>query len=82
MLRRMLDPQFCVLANSTLSGVVVTKAPGAGVVDRIGRLTRPARTPLGRTGRPDDIRGVAVFVVSDDSQWMMGKQLMAAGRRR
>ncbi|WP_414720182.1 SDR family oxidoreductase [Trinickia sp.] len=41
-----------------------------------------SRTPLGRTGRPDDIRGVAVFVVSDDSQGMMGKQLMAAGRRR
>ncbi|HEY3536930.1 MAG TPA: hypothetical protein VGL01_05845 [Trinickia sp.] len=38
----MVDPQFCVLANSALSGVVVTKAPGAGVVDRIGRLTRPA----------------------------------------
>ena len=38
-----------------------------------------AQTPLGRTGKPDDIAHVAVFLASDDSRWMTGEQLVASG---
>jgi len=38
-----------------------------------------AQSPLGRTGRPDDIADVAVFLASNDSRWMTGEQLLATG---
>jgi 3-oxoacyl-[acyl-carrier protein] reductase len=57
-----------VLANSTLSGVVVKEGTRSGRRRSDMEAHAVSRTPLGRTGRPDDIRGVAVFVVSDDSQ--------------
>jgi 3-oxoacyl-[acyl-carrier protein] reductase len=38
-----------------------------------------ARTPLGRTGKPDDIADVAVFLASNDSRWLTGEQIAASG---
>ena len=38
-----------------------------------------ARTPLGRTGRPDDIAPVAVFLASDESRWVTGDTLTVSG---
>lgn len=38
-----------------------------------------ARTPLGRIGQPDDIARVAVFLASEESHWMTGEILVAAG---
>jgi 3-oxoacyl-[acyl-carrier protein] reductase len=40
------------------------------------------KTPLGRLGQPDDIARVAVFLASDDSAWMTGERLAAAGGYR
>jgi len=39
-------------------------------------------TPLGRLGRPDDIARVAVFLASDQSQWLTGQYLDASGGAR
>lgn len=41
-----------------------------------------AQTPLGRIGQPQDIASIAVFLASDDSNWMTGEQLLAAGGMR
>jgi 3-oxoacyl-[acyl-carrier protein] reductase len=38
-----------------------------------------ASTPLGRIGQPDDISRVAVFLAADDSGWLTGERLVAAG---
>jgi 3-oxoacyl-[acyl-carrier protein] reductase len=38
-----------------------------------------ARTPLGRTGQPDDIAPVAVFLASDESRWVTGDTLAVSG---
>ncbi len=38
-----------------------------------------AGTPLGRIGQPDDIARVAVFLASDDSAWLTGERIEAAG---
>jgi len=38
-----------------------------------------AQTPLGRTGQPDDIADIAVFLASNDSRWMTGEKLIASG---
>ena len=39
-------------------------------------------TPLGRTGIPSDISSIAVFLASDDSKWITGERLSAAGGMR
>jgi 3-oxoacyl-[acyl-carrier protein] reductase len=41
-----------------------------------------AQTPLGRSGRPDDIGAIAVFLASDDSRWLTGEHLVASGGMR
>ncbi|MEI9996533.1 MAG: glucose 1-dehydrogenase [Rhizomicrobium sp.] len=38
-----------------------------------------AGTPLGRLGQPDDIARVAVFLASEDSQWLTGERISASG---
>jgi 3-oxoacyl-[acyl-carrier protein] reductase len=38
-----------------------------------------AQTPLGRTGQPDDIAPVAVFLASDESRWITGDTLAVSG---
>ena len=38
-----------------------------------------ATTPLGRVGQPDDIAKVAVFLASEDSGWLTGQVILAAG---
>jgi 3-oxoacyl-[acyl-carrier protein] reductase len=40
------------------------------------------KTPVGRLGQPEDIARVAVFLASDDSAWMTGERLAAAGGYR
>jgi len=37
------------------------------------------QAPLGRTGQVSDIAPIAVFLASDDSQWLTGEQLLATG---
>jgi 3-oxoacyl-[acyl-carrier protein] reductase len=37
------------------------------------------QTPLGRTGQPDDIAPVAVFLASDESRWVTGDTLAVSG---
>jgi len=41
-----------------------------------------AQTPLGRTGQPDDIAPVAVFLASDESRWITGDTLAVSGGLR
>ncbi|HEY8975217.1 MAG TPA: glucose 1-dehydrogenase [Burkholderiaceae bacterium] len=38
-----------------------------------------AKTPLGRTGRPDDIAATVAFAVSQDAAWVTGTTIDAAG---
>jgi 3-oxoacyl-[acyl-carrier protein] reductase len=38
-----------------------------------------AMTPLGRMGYPKDIAKVAVFLASDDSEWLTGDRILATG---
>lgn len=38
-----------------------------------------ANTPLGRTGQPEDIAKVAVFLASDDAGWVTGERITVAG---
>jgi 3-oxoacyl-[acyl-carrier protein] reductase len=41
-----------------------------------------ASTPLGRTGKPDDIAGAVVFLASDDARWITGESIRVSGGLR
>jgi 3-oxoacyl-[acyl-carrier protein] reductase len=41
-----------------------------------------SRTPLGRIGEPEEIAKAAVFLASEESDWITGEVLVAAGGLR
>lgn len=69
-----------IRVNSINPGVVETEgAHTLGVIGSDFEKQLVARTPLGRIGQPDDIAQVAVFLASEESRWMTGEILVAAG---
>lgn len=81
-LARELGPRK-IRVNAINPGVVVTEGTeSAGVIGSDMEAQAISQTPLGRSGRPDDIGAVAVFLASDDSRWISGEQLVAAGGMR
>lgn len=61
-------------------GAVTTEgAQAAGLVGGDFEKQIIAETPLGRTGRPDDIAKVALFLASADAGWISGEVVVAAG---
>ncbi len=69
-----------IRVNAVNPGIVETEGTtSAGFIGSDFEKDIVAQTPLGRTGKPDDIAHVAVFLASDDSRWMTGEQLVASG---
>jgi 3-oxoacyl-[acyl-carrier protein] reductase len=72
-----------IRVNSINPGVVETEGTNAaGFVGSEFEKQIIAQTPLGRTGQPDDIAAVAVFLASDDSRWVTGDLLVVSGGLR
>lgn len=66
--------------NSILPGVVETEGShSAGFIGSDAETKLVANTPLGRTGQPEDIAKVAVFLASDDSAWITGEKISVSG---
>jgi len=69
--------------NSLNPGVVETEGTVAGgFIGSDFEKWAVSQTPLGRTGRPDDIADVIVFLASDASRWLKGEHLLASGGLR
>lgn len=76
-LARELGPRG-IRVNSILPGHTNTPATDGNFGGELGvRLL--AGTPLGRFGEPADIAPVAVFLASEDSHWVTGESIRAAG---
>jgi len=66
--------------NSILPGVVETEGShSAGFIGSDFEAKLVANTPLGRTGQPEDIAKVAVFLASEDSAWITGEKISVSG---
>jgi 3-oxoacyl-[acyl-carrier protein] reductase len=66
--------------NAIRPGMVETEGThAAGIEDSDMQKETRAKTPLGRTGQPDDIAGAAVFLASADSSWITGETLIISG---
>ncbi|MDR3681475.1 MAG: glucose 1-dehydrogenase [Flavipsychrobacter sp.] len=69
-----------IRVNSINPGMVETEgAHTAGFIGSDFEKGLVSITPLGRTGQPDDIANVAVFLASDESRWLTGEILLASG---
>jgi 3-oxoacyl-[acyl-carrier protein] reductase len=69
-----------IRVNSINPGVIETEGThAAGVIGSDFEKQFVAQTPLGRTGQPDDIAPVAVFLASDESRWVTGDTLAVSG---
>jgi 3-oxoacyl-[acyl-carrier protein] reductase len=69
-----------IRVNSINPGVIETEGTHAGgFIGTDFEKQLVARTPLGRTGQPDDIAPVAVFLASDESRWVTGDTLAVSG---
>lgn len=66
--------------NSILPGVVETEGShSAGFIGSEFETNLISKTPLGRTGQPEDIAKVAVFLASDDAAWITGEKISVSG---
>jgi len=69
-----------IRVNSINPGIVETEGTHeAGFIGSDLEKALVAQTPSGRTGQVTDIAPIAVFLASDDSQWLTGEQLLASG---
>ena len=72
-----------IRVNSINPGIVETEGTrSAGFIGSDFEKEFVKITPLGRTGQPDDIANIAVFLASDASSWLTGEQLVASGGLR
>jgi 3-oxoacyl-[acyl-carrier protein] reductase len=69
-----------IRVNAIKPGLIDTEGTRAmGVIGNDFEKQTVAQTPLGRTGQPDDIAPVAVFLASDESRWVTGDTLEVSG---
>jgi 3-oxoacyl-[acyl-carrier protein] reductase len=69
-----------IRVNAVNPGMVITEGLEAASFMK-GQMYDKAvkQTPLGRAGQPSDIGKVAVFLASDESYWINGQVIVAAG---
>lgn len=66
-----------ITVNAIAPGLIETDMTASTIRER-GEAMKAA-TPLGRIGQPDDIAGIAAFLVCDDSRWITGRTILADG---
>lgn len=72
-----------IRVNSINPGIVETEGSRvAGFIGSAQEALFVSQTPLGRSGQPDDIADIAVFLASDASRWLTGEKLIASGGLR
>ncbi len=78
-LARELAPKKIRVNTIAPGGVETEGLVSAGVLGSDFEKQMIAGTPLGRLGQPDDIARVALFLASDQSEWLTGERIAAAG---
>ena len=81
-LSRELGPRK-IRVNALNPGMVETEgAHAAGFIGSDFEKQVAAQTPFGRSGQPEEIADIAVFLASKESRWLTGETLLASGGMR
>jgi NAD(P)-dependent dehydrogenase (short-subunit alcohol dehydrogenase family) len=74
-------PAQPVPANTISPGLIHTPATGPLLADPPEVFQRMVldRIPMGRVGQPEDIAKAALFLASDDSEWISGANIVVDG---
>jgi 3-oxoacyl-[acyl-carrier protein] reductase len=78
-LAKELGPKKIRVNTIAPGGVETEGVQRAGFIGSEFQKQMIAATPLGRFGRPEDIARVAVFLASDDSEWVTGERIAVSG---
>ena len=68
-----------VRVNAIAPGFVVTEQTKRGRADTVHYDAVISRTPFGRWGQPDDIAGPALFLASEQAEFVTGQTLVVDG---
>jgi 3-oxoacyl-[acyl-carrier protein] reductase len=72
-----------IRVNAINPGIVETEGThAAGFIGSDFEADAVTKTPLGRIGQPNDIASIAVFLASNDADWLTGERLTASGGLR
>ena len=71
--------RYGILVNALAPGWIPTEATEAGIAKGDNRERMERWTPLGRLGRPDEIRGPIIFLASPASSYVTGAMLSVDG---
>jgi 3-oxoacyl-[acyl-carrier protein] reductase len=72
-----------IRVNSVNPGMIATEGvQAAGFIGSDFEKEAVQRTPLGRIGQPQDIASIIAFLASDESAWVNGQVIHAAGGYR
>lgn len=71
--------RYGVRVNAISPGVMRTRLTEPFLSDPAGLRDTLAKTPLGRVGEPEDLRGAVVFLASDASSFITGHNLVVDG---
>ncbi len=70
---------YGILVNALAPGWIPTEATEAGMAKGSNRERMERATPLGRLGRPEEIRGAVIFLASEASSYVTGSMLAVDG---
>ena len=70
---------YGILVNAIAPGWIPTEATEAGIAKGGNRERMEKATPLGRLGRPEEIRGAVIFLASEASTYVTGSVLSVDG---
>lgn len=71
--------KYGIMVNSLEPGTVLTDINRDDLSDDKKRKYMESRIPLGRLGKPEDMAGPALFLVSDENTYVNGSELLADG---
>jgi NAD(P)-dependent dehydrogenase (short-subunit alcohol dehydrogenase family) len=71
--------QYRIRVNAIAPALVETPMTQPWLATEADRQLRAAFYPLRRVGRPADVAGAAVYLASDEAEWVSGAVLLVSG---